>query len=142
MILKQNHEDVHASFNRYQCSLCEKRFKLRKSCLAHIRVHHTDHDRAGGVENSADPPPTTTGEAGEEEIPQDEEGEMAVESLLAEGEEYVVTLEEDDGKWNEDEEGAQEVVHVQSGQILAILPATDGDTAGCDETVETIIVEC
>jgi hypothetical protein len=41
----QNHEDVHASFNRYQCSLCEKRFKLRKSCLAHIRVHHTDHDR-------------------------------------------------------------------------------------------------
>ena len=38
----QNHEDVHAAFNRYQCSLCEKRFKLRKSCLAHIRVHHND----------------------------------------------------------------------------------------------------
>ncbi|KAI9559180.1 Histone-lysine N-methyltransferase PRDM9 [Daphnia sinensis] len=73
----KNHEDVHASFNRYQCSLCEKRFKLRKSCLAHIRVHHTDHERL---------------ETQHATVP--DEGEVAIESLLADGEEYVVTLEE------------------------------------------------
>lgn len=70
----KNHEDVHASFNRYQCSLCEKRFKLRKSCLAHIRVHHNE-ERTEQQANA-------------------DEGETAVESLLADGEEYIVTLEE------------------------------------------------
>jgi len=73
----KNHEDVHASFNRYQCSICEKRFKLKKSCLAHIRAHH-NKDREDNTEVA---------------IPNDE-GQIAVQSLLNEGEEYVVTIED------------------------------------------------
>jgi len=73
----KNHEDVHASFNRYQCSICEKRFKLKKSCLAHIRAHH-NKDRDDNTEAT---------------IPNDE-GQIAVQSLLNDGEEYVVTIED------------------------------------------------
>ena len=110
---------MHASFNRYQCSLCEKRFKLRKSCLAHIRVHHSEQERAGtGGKESA--------EVGQ---PSDE---MAVESILLasgdsveEGEQYVVTLEED------------ESLNGGGGRIVAILPEGEND-----EDIQTIVVEC
>ena len=79
----KNHEDVHASFNRYQCSLCEKRFKLRKSCLAHIRVHHSEQERSAGIS------------AGKVETPKPEEEEALLQEDQ-EGDQYVVTLEEEE----------------------------------------------
>lgn len=148
----QNHEDVHASFNRYQCSLCEKRFKLRKSCLAHIRVHHSENERAGGGTGET----THQGQDQQQQLHTgtDEEGEMAVETLLAEAASAAASAEDDEDE--EDEEGRQYVVTlaedhddaiddqgiqlIQPGRIVAILPA--GAEVECDETVETIVVEC
>ncbi len=84
--------------------------------MAHIRVHHTDHERAE-TQQTIVPDEVCISYNGLSTLSFKPnlhiKGEMAIESLLAEGEEYVVTLEE--GAEEEDvlmEDGQEQTVEI------------------------------